>query len=96
MPPTYEYECQACGHGFERFESISARPNPKCPKCGRRKAKRRISGGAGLIFKGAGFYLTDYRKAAQKPNCASCQDKSSPRPSQETILEGQDIARCPP
>jgi len=60
--PTYEYVCEACGHDFERFQKISADPVRKCPECGRRKVRRRISGGGGLVFKGPGFYATDYRK----------------------------------
>ena len=62
--PTYEYECTACGHEFERFESIKSEPSKQCPKCKGRKAQRRISGGGGLIFKGSGFYCTDYRSSA--------------------------------
>jgi len=60
--PTYEYVCEACGHEFERFQKISADPVRKCPECGRRKVRRRISAGGGLVFKGPGFYATDYRK----------------------------------
>ncbi len=60
--PTYEYVCEACGHEFERFQKISADPVRKCPECGRRKVRRRISVGGGLVFKGPGFYATDYRK----------------------------------
>src|SRR5438034_1123828 len=59
--PTYEYRCDACGHTFEQFQSIKAEPIRKCPKCGKNKVKRLISTGAGLIFKGSGFYITDYR-----------------------------------
>lgn len=60
--PTYEYECQACGYRFELFQKITDAPVKKCPKCGKEKAKRLISAGAGLIFKGSGFYITDYKK----------------------------------
>ena len=60
--PTYEYICSACGHAFERFESITSKPNKDCPQCKKKKAERQISGGAGLIFKGSGFYVTDYKK----------------------------------
>ena len=60
--PTYEYVCEACGHEFERFQKISADPVRKCPECSRRKVRRRISAGGGLVFKGPGFYATDYRK----------------------------------
>ena len=64
--PTYEYACSACGHQFEKFHSITARPVSLCPKCGQRKVKRLISAGAGFIFKGSGFYTTDYRSDAYK------------------------------
>ncbi len=60
--PTYEYACTACGNEFERFESITAKPNNTCPKCKAKKGERKISGGGGFIFKGTGFYITDYKK----------------------------------
>ena len=59
--PTYEYACSACGHQFEEFQSITAKPLTKCPECKKKKVKRLISAGAGFIFKGSGFYITDYR-----------------------------------
>ena len=59
--PTYDYDCADCGHVFEQFQSIIAPPLEICPQCGG-KVARRIHGGAGLIFKGSGFYLTDYKK----------------------------------
>jgi putative FmdB family regulatory protein len=59
--PTYEYQCAACGHAFEKFQSIKAAPIKKCPQCGKSKVKRLIGMGAGLLFKGSGFYITDYR-----------------------------------
>lgn len=59
--PTYHYRCPSCGHDFERFEKINAKARPKCPQCGTR-AERQISGGAGLLFKGSGFYATDYKR----------------------------------
>ncbi len=58
--PTYEYECMACGHRFEEFQSITADPIEKCPEC-KKKVKRLIGNGSGIIFKGSGFYQTDYR-----------------------------------
>jgi len=64
--PTYEYKCEACGERFERFQSITADPIKKCPKCGRLKVKRLLGTGAGLIFKGSGFYITDYRSDSYK------------------------------
>jgi putative FmdB family regulatory protein len=60
--PTYDYDCTECGHAFEEFQSITAAPLETCPQCGG-KVQRRINGGAGLIFKGSGFYLTDYKRA---------------------------------
>ena len=63
--PTYEYECEKCGHQFERFQSITEPPAKRCPKC-RCKVKRLISAGAGVLFKGSGFYETDYRSETYK------------------------------
>ena len=59
--PTYEYRCSACNYEFERFQSITAEPIKRCPQCGKAKVKRLLGTGAGLIFKGSGFYITDYR-----------------------------------
>ena len=59
--PTYDYKCDACGHAFEQFHSMTASPIRKCPACKKLKVKRLIGTGAGLIFKGSGFYITDYR-----------------------------------
>ncbi len=59
--PTYEYECEACGHTFEKFQSIKARPIRTCPECGEHKVRRLLGTGGALIFKGSGFYATDYR-----------------------------------
>jgi putative FmdB family regulatory protein len=81
--PTYEYECPECGCRFERFEPITAKPKAKCPECGA-KCRRLIGAGAGVIYKGSGFYTTDnrsesYKKAAQKEREASgdAKDKKS-------------------
>jgi len=63
--PTYEYECTKCGHRFERFQSMSDPPVKTCPEC-RGKVKRLIGTGAGIIFKGEGFYITDYRSKDYK------------------------------
>jgi putative FmdB family regulatory protein len=75
--PTYEYTCKACGHDFERFESIVAKPNKLCPKCNKKKAERRISAGGGFLFKGSGFYVTDYRKTAAPANAEGKTDAKS-------------------
>jgi putative FmdB family regulatory protein len=71
--PTYEYKCEACGHAFEKFQSIKAAPIRKCPNCGKLKVKKLISKGAGLIFKGSGFYITDYRSEAYKGDAAKSE-----------------------
>ena len=72
--PTYDYACQACDHEFEAFQSITAKPLRKCPECGRLKLKRLIGIGAGVIFKGSGFYETDYRSDSYKQSAKA--DKS--------------------
>jgi putative FmdB family regulatory protein len=64
--PTYDYRCQACGHTIERFQSITAPSVRKCPVCGLLKVKRLIGAGAGVIFKGSGFYQTDYRSESYR------------------------------
>jgi putative FmdB family regulatory protein len=79
--PTYEYQCNACDHSFELFQSIKARSVRKCPECGKLKVKRIIGIGAGVIFKGSGFYQTDYRsesyrKAAEKDKPAKVDKKT--------------------
>ena len=65
--PTYEYACQKCGHEFEQFQSMRDEPLKKCPKCKKAALKRLVGGGAGLIFKGTGFYITDYKNKTGKP-----------------------------
>src|SRR5499427_8362853 len=86
--PTYEYVCEKCGHEFEKFQSIAAKPLSVCPeeacsqkKWGKGKVKKVIGAGAGLIFKGSGFYITDYRsdkyKEAAKKDSAPASSSSS-------------------
>ena len=80
--PTYEYECSHCGHELEAYQSIKDRPLRKCPSCKRLALRRKISGGSGLIFKGTGFYVTDYkRKPGGKTEAAA--EKSTPAKAPE-------------
>jgi len=79
--PTYAYACEACGHRFDQFQPISEKPVRKCPKCGKLKAKRVITGGAGVLFKGSGFYQTDYRSKGYQD--AAKKDKPESKPSGE-------------
>ncbi len=60
--PTYEYECEVCGYKFEEFQPISAEPLKRCPKCGKNSLRRLIGVGMGIIFRGSGFYETDYKR----------------------------------
>ena len=84
--PTYEYVCAKCGHEFEKFQSIASQPLTTCleevcaqKKWGRGKVKRKLSAGAGLIFKGSGFYITDYRSEGYKQ--AAKKDSESSKPA---------------
>ena len=69
--PTYEYVCDACDHQFEQFQSITADALRKCPECGRLKLRRLIGPGAAIMFKGTGFYKTDYRSESYKKGAAA-------------------------
>jgi|SRR5581483_6224499 len=80
--PTYEYKCDACGHQFEKFQSITAPAIKKCPVCGKQKVRRLIGPGAGLIFKGSGFYITDYRSDSYK-NSAKSDNGTGGAPSSD-------------
>ena len=76
--PTYEFQCPS-GHVFERFSlTMTSSRSAACPKCGKR-AKRLISGGAGLVFKGSGFYITDYKRAGEKK-----KEKAESKPAGDT------------
>ncbi len=75
--PTYDYECGVCGHTCEVFQSISDARKRKCPECGKNGLKRLIGAGAGVIFKGGGFYETDYRSDAYKAKAKADTESSS-------------------
>jgi putative FmdB family regulatory protein len=88
--PTYDYSCDACSHTFEVFESITAEPQTKCPKCKKSKLRRLFGAGAGLVFKGSGFYQTDYRSDSYKKAAAADKpDTSSPSTASETKSESK-------
>ena len=91
--PTYEYICESCGRQFERFQSITARPLRKCTECGKMGLKRLIGSGSGVIFKGTGFYQTDYRsdnyKKAEKNEKPSAKTEST-KTETKTKTKGKD------
>ena len=111
--PTYEYLCSKCGHEFEKFQSIADKPLTVCPEelCaqktwGRGKVKKKISAGAGLIFKGSGFYITDYRsdkykEAAKKDSAAATpaagENKSAAKAADKPAAKSESKpAKTPP
>jgi len=77
--PTYDYRCDGCGHEFDEFQSITAKPLRKCPACAKPKLKRLIGTGAGVIFKGSGFYETDYRSDSYKKAEKAEKDAATPK-----------------
>jgi putative FmdB family regulatory protein len=92
--PTYEYKCDNCEYEFEHFQSIKARPLRKCPKCGKSALNRLIGTGAGIIFKGSGFYETDYRsdsyKEAQKKETEIGKEKKEEKKGEAAKGEKPD------
>ncbi len=76
--PTYEYKCNACSHTFEQFQSMKDKTLRTCPKCGKKALERLIGLGAAVIFKGSGFYQTDYRSDAYKKSADSDKKASEP------------------
>jgi putative FmdB family regulatory protein len=77
--PTYEYRCKACGHEFEEFQSITAPVLKKCPSCAKAKLERLIGIGSAVMFKGGGFYETDYRSESYKNAAKADADASKPK-----------------
>jgi putative FmdB family regulatory protein len=89
--PTYEYRCSACAYSFEEFQSITADPFQICPQCGK-TTLRRVLGGAGMIFKGSGFYLTDYKKGGDSSSAKSPKgsaEGASPTPEKPSTKSGE-------
>lgn len=92
--PTYDYVCEACQHEWEEFRSITAKPTKKCPECGKSKARRKIGPGAGIIFKGSGFYQTDYRSDSYKKSAdADSKSQKSAESKSETKSESKSDSK---
>jgi len=92
--PTYDYTCEACGHSFEEFQQMSDKPLRTCPQCRKRKLRRLIGAGAAVIFKGSGFYQTDYRSKeytekakAEKKSASDSPPKSKKDSSDSSTAE---------
>jgi putative FmdB family regulatory protein len=101
--PTYDYACESCGHEFEEFQPITAKPLKKCPACGRSKLQRLIGTGGGVIFKGSGFYQTDYRSesyrkaaAAEKSNGKSASGTDSKKAGNAKEKPAPASSTCKP
>lgn len=88
--PTYDYQCDACNHAFEEFQSFSDPVLKKCPKCGKLKLRRLLGTGAAILFKGSGFYQTDYRSDSYKQ--AAKKDETAPAANSSTSSEGSATA----
>lgn len=84
--PTYDYKCNACDHEFELFQHITENPVKKCPSCGKLKVQRIIGSGGGIIFKGSGFYQTDYRSEEYKSKAKKDTEPVKPatKPAEKT------------
>jgi len=98
--PTYEYVCDKCGHEFDEFQSIKAKPLRKCPECGKLALKRLIGTGAAVIFKGSGFYQTDYRsdsykQAAEKESGAAKGGDKKPEKTEAKTSSTEAKASAP-
>ena len=102
--PTYEYICRACGHEFEEFHSIKADPITVCPKCRKKKVERKIGTGGAVIFKGGGFYETDYRSESYKSGAdadkkaadAKPEGKAETKPEPKTEAKTETKAEAKP
>lgn len=96
--PTYDYECDACGHTFELFQSINASHKRKCPECKKLKLRRLFGTGAAIMFKGSGFYETDYRSESYKKGAAAdkkAQESASTESSSESTKSTSDSSTTP-
>jgi putative FmdB family regulatory protein len=87
--PTYDYRCGSCGHEFEAFESITADPRTECPECKEPQLRRKIGPGAAILFKGSGFYQTDYRSESYKKAAKA----ESPAPESKTATSSDGASK---
>lgn len=86
--PTYDYVCDGCGHAFELFQSMTDAVKKTCPECGKKKLRRLIGAGGAIVFKGSGFYKTDYRSDSYKKGAEA--DKSASGSSGSSAPSGGD------
>jgi len=91
--PTYEYECGACGHRFEKFQPITAKATRKCPACGKMKVRRLLGTGGAVLFKGPGFYATDYRSSSYKK--AAKKEKDGAASASKSVKEKKGTSGLP-
>ena len=91
--PTYDYECDACGHAFELFQSITDNVRRKCPECGKQKLRRLFGTGAAVVFKGSGFYQTDYRSDSYKKGAESAKKAKEPS-TKEKSTDGKSESKA--
>jgi len=94
--PTYDYECTACGHRFDELQSFSEPELTKCPKCKKNKLQRLFGGGGAIIFKGGGFYETDYRRAGEKADKGEAAEAPKTETKAETKSDAKTEAASPP
>lgn len=92
--PTYEYQCNSCGHHFEEFQSIKAEPIQICPKC-KGSIRRLIGSGAGILFKGSGFYQTDYRSSSYQKKAEAEKKSSAPQESKPAAKDSTKTSTPP-
>ena len=94
--PTYEYHCQKCGHRFDQFQTITASPLSRCPKKCKGKIRRVISGGSGVLFKGSGFYATDYRSSSYKEKANKEKASKEKADKEKSSVKGSDACSGTP
>lgn len=94
--PTYEYICRACGHEFEEFQSIKADPIAVCPKCRKRKVERKIGTGGAVIFKGGGFYETDYRSEGYRSAADAERKAAEPKADAGSAAKAESTPAATP